>query len=286
LKENPLSVPSERTPPGVNGAEPVETPGPFLIALAQRPTSDVDEHEEVGPYNPLAVKTVEGANSSVVSAFAQETVTIGNTAGTLTQAVFSGAVRATIAVETASIRFRIDGGPPAATVGILANPGDIIVLPHPVMIANFQAIRTTSVSATIWAIYESGLPGGLGFQVIRGQSSDGLGNTNVNLNTLISGEDTTNQVIKVEQRFSYLNSTGGTTAVNVKGSSGFLHAVIINTPAAGSIKLFDGSGGAGSSIGVLAASNPAGTYIYDVLFQTALSFVPGSATLDVTISYR
>jgi hypothetical protein len=281
-----LTVRTERPVADAGGRDESEPVSPALLPLGQRPTSDVDDLEEVGPYNPLAVRTVGGANPSVVVASAQETLTVPSAPTPLTLAVYDGAVRATIAVETASIRFRIDGGAPTATVGILANPGDVIVLPTQAMMDNFRATRTTSVSAALWAIYEFGQPGALGFQIVRGQGTDGLGNTNVNLNTLISGEDTTNQVLKVEERFCYLNSTGGTAAVNVKTSAGFLHAVIINTPAAGTIQLFDGTGGAGTSMGVIAASAPAGTYFYDVTFATGFSFVPGNAALDVTVSYR
>jgi len=61
--------------------------------------------------------------------------------------------KATIAVETASIRYRVDGGEPSATVGLLANSGDILSLIGRSEIKFFRAIRTTATSATLTVDY-------------------------------------------------------------------------------------------------------------------------------------
>jgi hypothetical protein len=196
--------------------------------VGQRLTSDVDDIEEVGPRNPLAVKTVGGANPSVVSAFAQETVSVGTAVSMLTQAIFSGAVRATLAIETVSMRFRIDGGPPSPTVEVLVNPDDVIVLPNQAMMENFQAIATAAQPATIWAIYESGLPGATGLQIIRGQGTDDQGNTYANLNTLIAGEDQSNGLVRVERPLQFVaTATAHPLGTVLTSVPGVLHSVTI-----------------------------------------------------------
>ena len=57
------------------------------------------------------------------------------------------ATQCTATVETAGIRYRIDGGTPTATTGLPANPHDIIQLGNPLDIANFSFIAQTAVSA-------------------------------------------------------------------------------------------------------------------------------------------
>src|SRR5579871_6707168 len=69
-------------------------------------------------------------------------------------------------------------------LGIRANAGAGIVLPDAVMMAQFQALATTSQAATIWAIDESGAPGGICFQIGRGRGTDAAGNANVTLDTV------------------------------------------------------------------------------------------------------
>jgi len=53
-----------------------------------------------------------------------------------------------ITVETAQIRFRIDGTAPTSTVGHIADPGDIIEIWDDELF-KFQAIRTGGASATL-----------------------------------------------------------------------------------------------------------------------------------------
>ena len=86
-----------------------------------------------------------------------EQLTIDATVGgiALTAATYGNAPKAVITVETAQIRFRIDGGVPTATVGHIADIGDQIELSSVEDIANFRAIRTGSVSAVISATYSN-----------------------------------------------------------------------------------------------------------------------------------
>ena len=61
---------------------------------------------------------------------------------------------ATIDVEGAALRFRVDGvAAPSATVGRTANASDIIKLTDPSELANFRAIRRDGTNATIRVTY-------------------------------------------------------------------------------------------------------------------------------------
>ena len=76
-----------------------------------------------------------------------ETLTISGTSTPLTAGIYSKnnglecANKATISVETASLRYRVDGSAPTATVGLLANDGDVITLLGRNEIKLFRAIR-------------------------------------------------------------------------------------------------------------------------------------------------
>ena len=86
-----------------------------------------------------------------------ESITVDNTVGgkTCTTAKVGTSTKAFITVETAQIRFTVDGAAPTTTVGHLANEGDIIELDSAEDIAAFRAIRTGSVSATIHCTYSA-----------------------------------------------------------------------------------------------------------------------------------
>ena len=116
-------------------------------------------------------------------------------------------------------------------------------------------------------------------------------NTAVTLDTLIAGEDLTNDVLKVEQRFSYayLVADG-----QVKAGAGFLHTVTISpidaAATAGTIFVYDAL--TETTPTIFAYTVPASalvpvTVILDVSFATGL-YVGFSTTADVsvTISYR
>ena len=82
-----------------------------------------------------------------------ESVTVANSAIGLTAGTYGTNIYALITVETAQIRFRIDGTDPTASEGHVLNPGDILRLNSNADIAAFKAIRTGSVSGVIKATY-------------------------------------------------------------------------------------------------------------------------------------
>ena len=100
----------------------------------------------------------------------------------------------------------------------------------------------------------------------------------------LAGEDIVNDVMKVEERFSYSNITTATTTT-VKTGSGFLHAIVVNTTAAGTITIYDNTAASGNKIGTMAASIGQNTYFYNVQFATGLTVVTAAAS-DITVSYR
>ena len=86
-----------------------------------------------------------------------EALTIADTAGgiALTAAKYGTCIRAFITVETAQIRWTIDGTAPTTTVGHLGNVYDVIDLTSAEDIVAFRAIRTGATSGVIHATYSS-----------------------------------------------------------------------------------------------------------------------------------
>ena len=85
-----------------------------------------------------------------------ESVTVDATAGgvTLTAGTYSTRRYALISVETATVRFTVDGtAPVAGGPGHLCQIGDIIELDSNEDITAFRAIRETATSGTIRATY-------------------------------------------------------------------------------------------------------------------------------------
>lgn len=117
------------------------------------------------------------------------------------------------------------------------------------------------------------------------------GNTKVTQSTLIAGEDLTANVIKVEQRFSYLNIVAGQATTVVKAGAGFLHSITFNGPATATntTNVYDHASGAGTIIATPLATAvvmPV-TVTYDVSFATGLTIITATANgANMTISYR
>lgn len=120
---------------------------------------------------------------------------------------------------------------------------------------------------------------------------DANGNLKVTLGTTISGEDVTNDVLKVEQRNTILNCTADTL---VKTGAGFLHTVTFSatgTSTAGWITLFDSTSETGTVIQQFylpAALGAPVTITYDGSFGTGLYVGYGTSVslIGVTVSYR
>ena len=84
-----------------------------------------------------------------VETFAYEDLTVGSTAVGFTAATYGGADYATVYVESAPIRFRLDAGTPTASVGDTLEQGDRLVLESEEEVRRFRAIRRDGISATL-----------------------------------------------------------------------------------------------------------------------------------------
>lgn len=134
-------------------------------------------------------------------------------------------------------------------------------------------------------------------------SNQGIGNVVINpdgtdiassasLGTLLAGEDLTNDVQKVEQRFSYAYCAGADTAV--KSGAGFLHTLTFTcidaAPTAGTIIVYDNTAESGTIIySETFTTTPFRGYTVtiDSSFSTGL-YIGFTTTADVgvTASYR
>ena len=82
-----------------------------------------------------------------------ESLTVDNTVGGVGFATHAANIYALVTVETAQVRFTVDGTAPTTTIGHLANPGDTIYLDSNADIDAFRAIRTGSVSGVLKATF-------------------------------------------------------------------------------------------------------------------------------------
>ena len=130
---------------------------------------------------------------------------------------------------------------------------------------------------------------------------DIAGNQLMSLGTTIAGEDITNNVIKVEERFSYTNITTNATTT-VKSGAGFIHGFLINNngfTTAGTITVYDNTAASGTKIGTWTIPlQPPGSVLLstpwfppqllDVTFSTGLTFVTATTApaCDITVMWR
>jgi hypothetical protein len=83
---------------------------------------------------------------------------------------------------------------------------------------------------------------------------------------------------------SFLNMATTVSTV-VKSGAGMLHAIIINSTAAGTITVYDNTAGSGTKIATLKSSIVEGTYTFNLKFDTGLYVIPAAAS-NVTYVYR
>ena len=98
-----------------------------------------------------------------MSAYAFESITVdaaaggkGFTDGTINNGRSGKPYRAKFVVETAQMRFTVDGTAPTSSVGTLVEIGDVIEIIGEHDIETFRAIRTGAVSAVIQPTYFNG----------------------------------------------------------------------------------------------------------------------------------
>lgn len=90
----------------------------------------------------------------VVESFtAYESITVAATALGLTAASINNKNLAFLTLETAEIRYRLDGTAPTSAEGHLLEPGDVLELFGSNVLANFKAIRTGATSGVLKCSY-------------------------------------------------------------------------------------------------------------------------------------
>jgi hypothetical protein len=125
---------------------------------------------------------------------------------------------------------------------------------------------------------------------IRTNRLDSSGNLMTTMGTAIAGEDLTNDVLKVEMRYSYTGITTATTTT-VKSSPGFLHKIIFNKRVANGVTtIYDNTTNSGTKIatiteGAAILSDPPNPVEYNCVFSTGLTIVT-SANEDITVVWR
>lgn len=82
-----------------------------------------------------------------------ETLTVSTTSVGLTEATFGDQTFALITVETAAVRFRLDGTAPTATVGHVLEVGDILELSSEVQMKNVRFIRRDGIDSSLSCSY-------------------------------------------------------------------------------------------------------------------------------------
>lgn len=81
------------------------------------------------------------------------------------------------------------------------------------------------------------------------------------------------------------NNISTNTTTTVKTGAGTLHAITVNTTAAGTITVYDNTAGSGTKIATLPSNAVVGTYLYDIKFQTGLTIVTAAGS-NITVSFH
>ena len=112
--------------------------------------------------------------------------------------------------------------------------------------------------------------------------------------------DATNNVTTCEATLNISTDTAGNllgsyvgqrintaTTATVKTGAGILGGIAVNTPAAGTITVYDNTTATGTIIAVitLTATGPVGTLLQNIQFNTGLTIVT-SAVMDITVLYN
>lgn len=119
---------------------------------------------------------------------------------------------------------------------------------------------------------------------------DTLGNGNVNLGTLLAGEDQNANLIVIESRYSTTRITTATTTV-VKSGAGYIYGIAYGKRVAtGIITVYDNTSAAGTiiyvgTVGAAILQDPGGNTFFNRVCSTGITVVTSQAE-DITILWR
>jgi len=86
-----------------------------------------------------------------------------------------------------------------------------------------------------------------------------------------------------KEEYQYTNITSATTTQVFTGK-GKIHSIVVNTTAAGTIKIIDNTSGTTANVGTLKASVVEGTYLYDISVSLGCRIVTAAAS-DITVTW-
>ena len=137
----------------------------------------------------------------------------------------------------------------------------------------------------VGGIYNGSSNPGIGIGVLSPFTLDGYSNLETTLNTLIAGEDLTNNRMMTAGEYSFVNLTA---SGQVKASSAILHSVVINSAASSaSITIANATSGTTPPVATIVAASVLApvTLIYDVICGTGIYVTISGAAANVTITY-
>lgn len=117
---------------------------------------------------------------------------------------------------------------------------------------------------------------------------DANGNLKTTEATLGAGEDLTNDVLKVENRYNYSYTAAATANIVVTASAGFLHAMCVGTASSTlteTIEISDHASDGDGAVKFFFTDPPVGCYTIDAVFGTGISADTIGAT-NITFIYR
>lgn len=110
------------------------------------------------------------------------------------------------------------------------------------------------------------------------------GNVKTTAATLGAGEDLTNDVLKVEQRYSNFNISTATTTTVLSGS-GYVDEIICIGGTLGNVTIYDNTAASGTILLPTVTPVAGGVLLKHVTFSTGLTIVTAAATV-IAGSYR
>jgi len=96
-----------------------------------------------------------GTRARVIDYSGYESITVSGSASGLTTATVADHIAALITVETAAVRFRLDGTNPTSSEGTALEIGDELLLDSAQQLAGVNFIRRDGTSATLKCAYGS-----------------------------------------------------------------------------------------------------------------------------------
>lgn len=100
----------------------------------------------------------------------------------------------------------------------------------------------------------------------------------------VAGEDLSNDVLKVEQRFNNTYISTATTTT-IKTGAGLLHTIVVNGGTAGTVIVYDNTAASGTILASFDSTNALATYTFDCSFSTGLTIITAAAT-KLSVNYR